>query len=165
MKRLLSSILFLILSSASSTPASSGTLKIEETKFFVRLYTISNDGSEISRDFDTTLVPLVPDRSCYGWQIKVPSDANLINLREEFMLPNEPSFWSGENNEFATNRIVNNRRTSITERFVTPDKGWVENEWCVAKGDPEGDYLIKVYFDDQFIQKFDFEVRKLPTKN
>ena len=64
-----------------------------------------------------------------------------------------------------TNRIVNNRRTSITKRFVTPVDGWVENAWCVVKGDPEGDYSIKVYLNNQFIKKFDFEIRKLPKKN
>jgi len=162
---LLPTFLFLILFSASRMPAVSAALKIEETKFFVRIYTTSKDGFEITQDFDTTLVPLVPYRSCYGWQIKVPTDAKLIKLREEFMLPNAPSFWSGESDEFATNRIVNNRRTSITKRFVIPDDGWVENAWCVVKGDPEGDYSIKVYLNNQFIKKFDFEIRKLPKKN
>ena len=107
------------------------------------------------------VVPLVPDRSCYGWRIKVSSSDALIRFREEFMLPSEPKHWSDERNEFATKRIVDERRTSITNRFIKPDKGWVENSWCVAEGDPEGKYSMKVYFNDQFIKLFEFEVRGL----
>ena len=92
-------------------------------------------------------------------------ELNTSLLRNEFTLPTEPKRWSGENNEFATNKIINKRRTSVTNRFVTPDKGWVENAWCVVKGDPEGDYSMKVYLNDQFIKKFDFKVRKLATRN
>ena len=139
-------------------------LQIEETRFFVQLFTPSGGQSEVSQDFYTTIVPLVPKRVCYGWRIKVPSSIKLIKFREEFSVPTEPTRWSGENNEFATNKIIDKRRTSVTIRFTTPDKGWVENAWCVLKGDPEGNHSMKVYFNDQFIKEFYFEVRRLPTK-
>ena len=140
-------------------------LQIEETKFFVQLFAPSDGSSTISREFDATVVPLVPLRSCYGWRIKVTPSIKLIRFREEFTLPSEPKLWSGENNDFATNKIIDERRTSITTRFVTPDKGWVENVWCVVEGDPEGNHSMKVYFNDQFIKLFDFEVRRLPNQN
>ena len=75
---------------------------------------------------DSPLVPHMPRKSCYGWGIKVSTADTLIKFREEFTLPAEPKFWSGENNEFATNRIINKRRISITNEFSKPDKGWVK---------------------------------------
>jgi hypothetical protein len=140
-------------------------LTIEETKFFVRFSTWSSDGSIITQELDTNSVPLIPKRICYGWGVKVSTDAKLIKFREEFSLPSEPKYWSGENNEFATNSIINKRQTSITTQFAAPDKGWIKHGWCVAKGDPEGDYSMRVYFNDRFIKKFDFEVRKPKEKN
>jgi len=135
--------------------------EILETKFFVVLYADTATGQETSQEFETTLVPHMPRKSCYGWGIKVSTADTLIKFREEFTLPAEPKFWSGENNEFATNRIINKRRTSITNEFSKPDKGWVKKVWCVVKGDPEGKYSIKVFFNDQFIKNFDFEVRRM----
>jgi len=60
-------------------------------------------------------------------------------------------------------KITNNRRTSITEVFVVPENGWIENVSCVAEGDPEGEYSINIYIDEKYIQRFDFKV-KLPAK-
>jgi len=137
-------------------------LKIEETKFFVRLFAPSIGVSKVFHDIGTTIVPLVPGSVCYGWRIKVSSSIKLVALREEFTLPAEPIWWSGENDEFTTNRVIDKRRTSVTNEFITPDEGWVENIWCVVEGDPEGNYFMKVYFNDQFIKKFEFEVRRVP---
>jgi len=142
-----------------------GPLQIEEIRFFVQLFGPSGGEYEVSQDFDATVVPLVPDRVCYGWRIKVPLTSKLIRFREEFTIPTAPTTWSGESDEFATNTIIDERRTSVTNRFVTPDKGWVENVWCVLEGDPEGDYSMKVYFNDQFIKQFDFEVRRPPPNS
>ena len=165
MKCTLCSSLLLILVLGQGANADPAPLQIQETNFFVRLSAPSDGSATTSQEFDTTVVPLVPRRSCYGWRIKVSTDQKLIKFREEFTLPTEPKRWSGENNEFATNKIINKRRTSVTNRFVTPDNGWVENAWCVIKGDPEGDYSMKVYLNDQFIEKFYFKVRKLATRN
>ena len=104
-------------------------LQIEEIRFFVRWSAPSGGEHGVSQDFDATIVPLVPERVCYGWRIKVPSSIKLIKFREEFTLPTEPTRWSGENDEFATNKIIDKRRTSVTNRFITPDKGWVGNIW------------------------------------
>ena len=144
-----------------SAHGNAAPLQIEETKFFVQLFAPSDGSSVISQEFETTVVPLVPHRSCYGWRIKVAPSITLIRFREEFTLPSAPKFWSDENNEFATNKIIDERRTSVTNRFITPDKGWVEHAWCVVEGDPEGEYSMKVHFNDQFIKQFVFEVRKL----
>jgi len=147
-----------------SANGNASPLQNEETGFFVRFSTPIYGQSEVFQEFDTTIVPLVPKRVCYGWRIKVPSSIKLIKFREEFTLPNEPKRWSGENDEFATNKIIDKRRTSVTIGFIAPDKGWVKHVWCVLKGDPEGNHSMKVYINDEFIKKFDFEVRRLPTK-
>ena len=160
MIRRLPSLLLLGLFLTSSMPARSAELVIEDTKFVVKLFTKPKAGTEISQDLFTTVAPLVPGQCCFGWRIKVPADTGIIKFREEFTVPSEPEYWGGEDNHFATNVIINDRRTSITNQFVVPDKGWIENLWCFVEGDPEGDYSMKVYLNEKFIEQFDFKVKK-----
>ena len=70
-----------------SAHGNAAPLQIEETKFFVQLFAPSDGSSVISQEFETTVVPLVPHRSCYGWRIKVAPSITLIRFREEFTLP------------------------------------------------------------------------------
>ena len=121
MIRQLLSLIFLGLFLTSSMTARSAELVIEDTKFVVQLFTKTKNGTEISQDFFTTVAPLVPGQCCFGWRIKVSADIGLINFREEFTVPSEPEYWSGENDHFSTNVIINDRRTSITNQFVVPD--------------------------------------------
>ena len=153
---LLLPVLFL----ASSLPVRSAELVIEDTKFVVQLFSKTESGTPISQDLFTTVAPLVPGQCCFGWRIKVSADIGIIKFREEFTVPSEPEYWSGEDNRFATNVIINDGRTSITKRFAVPDKGWIENFWCFAEGDPEGNYSMRVYFNGRFVEQFDFEAKQ-----
>ena len=160
MIRQLLSLIFLGLFLTSSMLARSAELVIEDTKFVVKLFTKPKAGTEISQDLFTTVAPLVPGQCCFGWRIKVPADTGIIKFREEFTVPSEPEYWGGEDNHFATNVIINDRRTSITNRFAVPDKGWIENLWCFVEGDPEGNYSMRVYLNEIFVQQFDFQAKK-----
>ncbi len=153
------SIYFLYLLILIVTPKTllADSWSIEKTEFFV----LFNNGTGVFEKYQTTSVPLVPKRSCYGWRIKFKGALKLARYKEILSLPSAPKYWPGENNEFAANKITNNRRVSITERYVVPKNGWIKNTWCVVKGDPVGDYSIKVFVDETFVQQFDFELKKL----
>jgi len=81
---------------ATAIASYAGDWSIEETEFFVLLYNVFEEVYE----FDTTLVPLVPDQSCYGWRIRVKGTIKLMKFKEILALPKEPITWAGEDNEF-----------------------------------------------------------------
>lgn len=113
------------------------------------------------REIRSRVVPNVPRHVCYGWRMRLQNSAKLVQFTEEFSLPSEPDYWSNENNSYATNAISNDRKKSITKRFVLPQDGWIGNGWCVAKGDPNGTYSMKIFVSGVAIKEIDFEVVSL----
>lgn len=113
--------------------------------------------------YESNRVPLMPNRACYGWRIRLSEVKGVIRFKEIFSLPTQPDFWGGERNEYSPNTITKDRQTSVTEKFAAPDKGWISNSWCVAEGDPEGHYSMEVSINNKFIERFEFEVIKLPS--
>lgn len=145
-----------LLLAAGQAPARSQAVRTESAEFVVFL----TDGRGGLQVLGSKIVPLVPNLACYGWRIRVLDIQGTVKMREVFTLPKEPDYWGGETDEFGTNRIVGDRRTSITERFEVLRDGWVANSWCVAEGDPEGRYTMEVFINDVFIERFDFLVRE-----
>lgn len=133
------------------------TVPVEGAEFVVFL----SDGKGNEFIYKSRIVPLIPDLSCYGWRLRLVGGKGLIKFKEILSLPTEPEYWSGEKDEFSTHEITDARRTSITEEFVTMKDGWIKNSWCVAPGDPEGEYSMEVYINGQFVKRFDFEVRNI----
>jgi hypothetical protein len=93
----------------------------------------------------------------YGWRLKLNTQARSVHWREEFSLPAVPHTWGFE--------VPGEKRTlqdgglkCITEGDVAPSNGWVENSWCVAQGDPKGEYAMKIYVDGTFVKRFNFTV-------
>ncbi|MEQ8784388.1 MAG: hypothetical protein RIE06_32410 [Roseibium album] len=103
-------------------------------------------------------VPLLPDRACFGWRIKISGDEKLVFTREILKLPEQPEYWSGEDDKYSTSQISEDRTTAITDEYLPVVDGWVENYWCVSEGDPIGDCLLEVYFGDVPAGRFEFEI-------
>ncbi|WP_299472134.1 hypothetical protein [uncultured Roseibium sp.] len=103
-------------------------------------------------------VPLLPDRACFGWRIKIAGDETLIHTKEILTLPEQPVYWSGEDDAYDTSRISEDRTTAITEEYRAVKDGWVENYWCVSEGDPTGECSIEVFFGDLQAGRFDFQI-------
>ncbi len=105
-------------------------------------------------------VPLIPGRACYGWRARVTGGAGQVAFREILSLPGDPPIRNGEDDQHGTTEKAKDRKKTVTERFVRPRDGWISNFWCVAKGDPEGTYAMEVFIAEQFVKRFDFDVRK-----
>ena len=103
-------------------------------------------------------VPNLPGQACYGWRAKVSLSKEVFRFKEVFSLPAAPETWGGEDDPYAANEITQDRMTSITEKFETPQNGSIGHEWCVAEGDPLGKYSMEVHVDDDFLGKIDFEL-------
>ena len=130
---------------------------------------IGSDGTV--RKFERNVVPNIPKNVCYGWRLKLKNASNIVKFTEEFSLPSEPNYWPNEDDSYATNTVSKDRKSSLTQKFVTPKHGWIENGWCIVEGDPLGIYKMKIFISDVFVYEFEFEVltldnfRKRRTEN
>lgn len=114
------------------------------------------DGNE-TLEYSRT-VPLIPNRACFAWVIRLKQRDGIIKYHEILTLPSAPEFWSGEGDPNATNEISADRRSSISNRFAALRNGWFTHTWCIAKGDPAGAHLIEIRMNGSLLSRFDFEV-------
>lgn len=153
--RLLLSGLFLLLAG----PAPGRAASVVRAEFVVML----RDGAGNQAVVQSNIVPLLPDRACYGWRIRLAGATGVVSFKEIFSIPAEPATWSGEKDEFSPNVIAKDRKTAVTEKFAMPLEGWISHSWCVAAGDPAGNYSMDVHIEGKFAKRFDFEVRRIPA--
>jgi hypothetical protein len=104
----------------------------------------------------TNIVPLVEGQS-YGWIIKLSSGHTKVKLKEVFELPASPDTWGG-GEASGEHEISEDRKVAITEREVDVERGYIQNFWSVAPGDPVGDYVIRVYVNGLLLETFTFRV-------
>jgi hypothetical protein len=132
--------------SAPAAPAPEG--RVDDAMFGMEMPAGDEGGSFF---VETSRVPLVTGTE-FGWRIHLSDDATSVKLREEFVLPATPTTWSHTEDT----EIVSGGRVAVTERVLTPEGGWVENGWAFTDGDPEGEYLIRVFLDDELVREFRF---------
>ena len=87
--------------------------EIQKTEFVVGI----SDGSFEPVYSPSNVVPLLPDRACFGWRIWISGDEKLVFTREILKLPDQPAYWSGEDNSYDTSRISEDRTTATTEEY------------------------------------------------
>ncbi|MCP4318509.1 MAG: hypothetical protein GY789_21470 [Hyphomicrobiales bacterium] len=138
---------------AAAIPALSGG-KVENIVFLVF---VSDDNGNWNV-LQTNTVPNAPGRACYGWRAKVERSNALIAYEEILKLPDQPEYWSGENDPYAANEVSKDRTISTTKKFETTDDGSIGNQWCVAKGDPLGNYSMTILIEGEIVGAFDFMV-------
>ena len=140
--------------SADSVPvchhaaAPAGPVEVEEAAFGVSQW-LEADGYIFS---ETDHIHLVPGTT-FGWQLKLRDPTTSVMLREEFVLPAPPAHWGLG----ADTRLSDDRRTAVTEHLITPSEGWLQRDWSVTEGDPEGAYEMRVFLNDELVRTFKFE--------
>ena len=116
------------------------SLEIDRALFMVA--TKGPDGKWAVRETDR--VPLRPRDACYGWRLHFSNNApGEVAWRTEFTLPANPG---------KTPTLLE------TKKSEKPYGGWVGHSWCVTKGDPLGEHVIKVYVRDSLARTFTFHV-------
>jgi len=93
----------------------------------------------------------------YGWRIKLDTLDEWITLREEMQLPERPQIW---NIEKPGTSISQDGRTSVTEKDVQPNNGWISNAWQIDAGDPSGKYTIRIYINDRLLDTFNYALEE-----
>ncbi|HTO49597.1 MAG TPA: hypothetical protein VML91_18315 [Burkholderiales bacterium] len=102
----------------------------------------------------TKTVPLTPNQE-FGWVIGVTTSKPTVRWREEFTVPTPPETWGPTEGK---HEISADRKVSILEREVTPERGFLFNAWTIAPGDPKGHHVIRVTVEDAPPVVFEFDI-------
>lgn len=134
------------------------TLTPADAEFLVSI--TGADG--VRQTVHSSVVPLLPERACYEWRIRIGSDEKLVKATEVFTLPGAPKQWGGvDENSYSASQLSGDRTVAETTLFFSPTDGWISNGWCVADGDPVGQYSIKVHVGDRMVHEFSFTVENV----
>jgi hypothetical protein len=137
---------------AQAAPAPPLEAAVQIEAFTFGLFDRTPDGRI---DFKPTkTVPLKPEQS-FGWIINVTTKKPTIKWREEFTVPYPPETWGPVEGK---HQISPDRKVSILEREVTPERGFVFNSWTIAPGDPKGRHVMKVTIEDAPPVVFEFDI-------
>jgi hypothetical protein len=121
----------------------------------------------------TTVVPLKIGQ-IYGWRLYIKPDGRAVHWTEEFALPGVPKGWYvkggqpitvGQPDEDSKQQLVLQKgKVCVTEKDATVTNGMIANYWAVAKGDPIGQYQMRVSLEGQLAKTFLFQVKASKIK-
>ncbi len=135
---------------AAPAPPAEPAVQIEQAA--LGLFNRTADGRI---DFKPTkTVPLTPNQE-FGWIIGVTTTKPTVKWREEFTVPAPPETWGPVEGK---HEISADRRVSVLEREVMPQRGFLFHSWVVSPGDPKGRHVIKVTVEDAPPVVFEFDV-------
>jgi len=152
---------FLFLFSGSSTSSSLVSLISTEkadppipvigSHFYVGTRDLVND-KFIWRESD--FVPLIPDNTCYLWDIQLDTEMESVQVKEVFILPSKPKTWGDEEGM----NLQHDNKVSVRQKVIKLEKGTISSRWCVAEGDPTGNHKIDVFVNGVLAKSFSFVV-------
>ena len=158
---LLHSLTFLFLFSGSSTANSVTSListqkanplsPVIDSRFYVG---IRNSADEEFIWSESNFVPLIPENTCYGWDILLDTERESVQLKEVFILPSKPKTWGDEEGM----SLQHGNRVSVYQKEVKVENGTISSQWCVAEGDPTGNHKIDVFVNGVLAKSFSFVV-------
>jgi hypothetical protein len=130
-------------------------IPIISSKFYVG---IQNSKDEEIAWTESDFVQLIPEKSCYRWEIELDTYLVSIPTKEVFILPEAPKVWSADEGVEGKQTLHHDNKISVVEEDIKVVNGMIESMWCVAEGDPTGNYKIEVYIKGVFVKSFNFTV-------
>lgn len=116
------------------------------------------DGSGGEVVESTTLAPLLTD-TCFAWHIKLGKIKGAVDITEIYTLPEAPETWGLGDDSSTT--ISDDRKVATTTYSLTPQDGWITEDWCVGDGDPAGAYSFEIKAGEKLLHRFDFDVQEM----
>jgi len=129
-------------------------ISVVDSKFYVG--TRNSDKEDFTWK-ESTFVPLIPDNTCYSWEIKLDVMKVKVRLMEEYIAPSKPEVWSSDD-DFNSMYFKKDKTVSVSEEDIMVEDGFLSHEWCVLKGDPTGNHKINIYLDGILKKSFEFVV-------
>lgn len=106
----------------------------------------------------TTLVPLLKG-VCYNWHLRLGKTKGALQITELYTLPEAPKIWDVSEDGGVV--VADDKLSATSSLSLTPVDGWIENGWCISKGDPAGAYSFEIKSGDKLLQRFDFELQQM----
>ena len=105
---------------------------------------------------ETTNIPYRPGDSCFSWGLRIEPQDRERTFEEVLRLPGPATDFSGDGE---TQVEVSQDRTSATVQHpLAAGQSEIGGSWCIAPGDPLGEYRITVSDGATVIHSFDFDV-------
>jgi len=141
-----------VLLGAMSTPRAVQELKVTNFGLYSDLIA---EGGEIEGLQPYAVIPYHVGTSCYGWELGFEPVTGTVELDEVLKLPG-PGQWNGD-----ANSVVDADEDSArTHLQFDGQYGFASHSWCVAEGDPEGQYVFTLFFKGKQIGQLPFRVRR-----
>jgi hypothetical protein len=135
-------------------PPAAGDLQLMESEFGV-IRKLSDGRYQM---LPSDVVPYI-DGLRFGWQLRFQTKREKLTVKEELILPSKPKAWGSEDGGDPTFKISPDGKTATSEKEVEVDEqGIVQNIWSIAKGDPVGNYEIRISIDGKLVHTFKFKV-------
>ncbi|GEM_PF-3802673 len=139
-------VLYLSLTFVVSAAAFSQGKPYEDGYSFV----FEKQGAVRSEAYRTTIIPLVPDRVCFGWAMRLFNRTAAVQVKETLSVEEAPAEWRhGE-----ATKVAQDRKTGVTTDILTPIDGWIQRSWCILPGDPTGAYIFDIEINGKPAGKF-----------
>jgi len=103
-------------------------------------------------------VPFRVGESCYGWRLSFAPLHNPVVIEEVLVLPGSAGRWTSDTITTVSPDMTSARTTVHVERGARE----ASHSWCVADGDPEGDYVYIIYLGDRIVATLPFHVASKP---
>lgn len=85
----------------------------------------------------------------YGWRAKLVDNKTTARVNEQLILPSAPAHWGVT----ASTALSADRRIATTNTVARAGQdGYITNMWYFSKGDPKGEYTIRVKVDGRHIK-------------
>ena len=117
---------------------------------FEKADVLEKGGAAQPRAYRTTIIPLIPDRVCFGWALRLYNRSTPVQVKETLSVERAPAEWRHRD----ATKVAPDRKAGVTTETMTPIDGWIERSWCILPGDPTGAYIFDIEIDGQPARKF-----------
>jgi hypothetical protein len=118
---------------------------------------LNNGDKEDPQVWRTNVVPLWPDKVCFGWTMAVEGHNRKVDLTEILTLSAPSTNWG-----HGPETVVENGDKATTKMQVDVVDNRLSRAWCIVAGDPPGQYRYNIYIDGQHRAEFVYCAVKVP---
>jgi len=123
---------------------------------FPYVYVKDNDKGD-AEVYRTNVVPLWPDKICFGWTMAIEGGNRKVDLTEVLTLSSPSTNWG-----HGPETVVENGDKATTKIKIDVVDNRISRSWCIVEGDPAGQYRYNVFIDGQHRAEFIYCAVKVP---
>lgn len=129
---------------------------LAQSTTFPYVYTTNADQEPVDV-YRTNVVPLWPDKVCFGWTMAIDGPNRKVDLTEILTLSAPSNNWG-----HGPETVVEDGTKATTKIKVDVVDHRISRAWCIVDGDPPGQYRYNVFIDGQHRGEFVYCAVKVP---